>query len=239
MVRCLTLLLVAFGLLTGPAFGMASHYGWPPREPGMLLMNKTDSARPLSAREGLDPFDGQDKTYSCDELGEKPTSSCVSRFEADLAGITLPLGVSVVTVDMALAFSIPLKVKVGESYARLYGGHGDDTIHGGPYGDVLWGDYKPTNQTTKQTDLLDGGDGPDFIYPSHGKNVVTGGPGNDVIHAFYGRGTIDCGPGRDAVYIPHPRKRYRYRNCEWKKYKTGESAPKWYLRKLPWPLAEN
>jgi hypothetical protein len=233
------LLVLFFFALCGPAFGMASHYGWPPREPGMLLMNKTDSSRPLSAREGLDPFDGQDKTYSCDELGDKPTSSCVSRFEADLAGITLPLGVNLVTVDTALALGIPLKVKTGLSYARLYGGHGDDDLHGGPYGDVLWGDYKPSDQTTKQTDQLDGGDGPDFIYPSHGENHVLGGGGSDVIHAFYGHGSIDCGPGRDAVYIPHPRKRYTYKHCEWKKFKTGQSAPKWFLKTLTWPLANN
>ena len=40
-----------------------SHDGWP-RIDGMLLMNKDDSSRPLDARPGHDPFEGQDPTYN-------------------------------------------------------------------------------------------------------------------------------------------------------------------------------
>lgn len=211
----LRLLTVLFALLlSAPAFGMADHTGWPPRDPGMLLMNKDDSDRPLDARPGLDPFGGTDDSYSCDTL-HKASSSCLPRFVAAELGY-------VVTEE--------------EGHNRLLGGHGDDTIYAGPHGDVLWGDYKPTDQTGKQTDHLTGGDGPDFIYPSHGKNVVDAGAGNDVIHGLYGHGKIDCGPGRDAVYLPRPRKKYTYRHCEWKRHRTGESAPKWFLRKLPWPI---
>lgn len=214
MVRRLTVLF--FLALSAPAFGLADHTGWPPREPGMLLMNKTDSSRPLDARPGLDPFGGQDSTYSCDELGRKPSKSCLPRF------VLNPLG-GFVNTDQ-------------KGHNRLLGGHGNDTIWAGPWGDVIWGDYKPTGQTSKQTDRLNGGAGPDFIYPSHGRNIVVAGAGNDVIHALYGRGTIDCGPGRDAVYLPRPVTRYTYKNCEWMRYKTGQSAPRWFLRKLPWPI---
>jgi hypothetical protein len=114
---------------------------------------------------------------------------------------------------------------------ELLGGHGDDVILGLEDSDVLWGDYKPCCQPAGQHDRLEGGDGDDFLYASHGHNRIEGGNGSDVIHALYGKGRIDCGPGRDAVYVPKPRKRYRYRHCEWKKHQTGHSAPKWWLRR--------
>lgn len=205
---------VWFFVLCAPSFGLADHTGWPPREPGMLLMNKTDSSRPLDARPGMDPFGGVDASYSCDEL-HKASSSCLPRFVRAGEGYV---------------------VTEKEGHNRLLGGHGNDTISAGPFGDVLWGDYKPTAQTAKQKDRLTGGAGPDFIYPSHGRNVIKAGAGNDVIHGLYGRGTIDCGPGRDAVYLPRPMKKYTYKHCEYKVHKTGESAPKWFLDALPWPI---
>ncbi len=214
MKMVLRLTLLAFVGLCAPSFGLADHTGWPPRTPGMLLMNKNDSGRPLDARPGMDPFGGRDASYSCD-TEHKASSSCLPRFVERESGY-------VVTNE--------------PGHNRLLGGHGNDSIFAGPHGDVLWGDYKPTEQTSKQTDHLTGGDGPDFIYPSHGRNHIVGGAGNDVIHALYGHGTIDCGPGRDAVYLPRPMKRYKYKHCEWKRHKTGQSAPKWFINRLPWPI---
>jgi hypothetical protein len=52
-----------------------------------------------------------------------------------------------------------------------------------------------------QRDVLRGGSGNDFIYPSHGLTRVYAGSGRDCIWAFYGRGTIDCGPGYDIVRV--------------------------------------
>ena len=100
---------------------------------------------------------------------------------------------------------------------ELLGGHGDDLIYGRGAGDVIWGDFRPSDQPTGQLDKLYGGDGNDFIYVSHGTNRVFGGDGNDTIRAHYGRGgTIDCGSGTDRLHLSHRSER-RYdsvKNCE-------------------------
>jgi Ca2+-binding RTX toxin-like protein len=101
----------------------------------------------------------------------------------------------------------------GAGNDELLGHHGSDVISGGGGDDVLWGDWNPRNNTPRQRDVLRGGSGNDFIYPSHGTTAVDGGPGRDYIWAFYGRGTIDCGPGRDTVRIRLNRA-FRVRNCE-------------------------
>jgi hypothetical protein len=104
---------------------------------------------------------------------------------------------------------------------ELLGGHGDDVIDGGDAADVLWGDYKPGGQPTSQWDQLDGGAGNDFIYASHGRNLIDAGPGKDYVKAHYGRGAIDCGSGADALYISHrARKGYKIENCETISYKS-------------------
>ncbi len=102
----------------------------------------------------------------------------------------------------------------GELNDELLGHHGSDTIFGGPGSDVIWGDWDPVGNTSTQRDVLNGGNGTDFIYTSHGRNRVTGGAGNDFIWAFYGRGTIDCGPGIDKVRLRARRSAYRLRSCE-------------------------
>jgi Ca2+-binding RTX toxin-like protein len=104
---------------------------------------------------------------------------------------------------------------------ELLGGHGSDTIHAGPWGDVLWGDYKPSGQPSGQFDRLSGGPGRDFIYASHGYNVIRSGGGRDVIHAHFGRGKINCGHGDTILYISRQsRKRYHLTSCERVSYKT-------------------
>jgi hypothetical protein len=57
----------AFMSVVVPAGANTSHDGWPTIT-GMLLMNKTDSSRPLDARPGHDPFHGTDSVYSCDAV---------------------------------------------------------------------------------------------------------------------------------------------------------------------------
>jgi hypothetical protein len=96
---------------------------------------------------------------------------------------------------------------------ELLGHHGSDTIDGAGGHDIIWGDWDPKNNNTSQRDVLDGGPGNDWIYPSHGNSKVRGGAGKDYVYAFYGRGTIDCGPGKDKARVRLVND-YKIRNCE-------------------------
>jgi Ca2+-binding RTX toxin-like protein len=162
-----------------------------PQVTGVLLMNKKDQHRPLDARPGNDLFGGKDSSYSCDGLHKN--RSC-----ANSSGEVARLG-----------------------HNKLLGGHGDDTIHAGPQGDVIWGDYKPSGQPSTQTDRLFGGAGRDFIYASHGTNIIRAGGGKDYVKAHFGRGIVDCGGGRDILYVSRRAKKgYKIRNCETVSHKT-------------------
>jgi hemolysin type calcium-binding protein len=99
---------------------------------------------------------------------------------------------------------------------ELLGGHGDDLIYGRDAGDVIWGDFWPSDQPGGQLDRLYGGDGEDFIYVSHGTNRIEGGSGDDTIRAHFGRGgTIDCGSGNDKLHLSkRSKQRYSIQNCE-------------------------
>jgi Ca2+-binding RTX toxin-like protein len=104
---------------------------------------------------------------------------------------------------------------------ELLGGHGSDTLHGRAGDDVLWGDKNPGGQPTSQSDRIEGNAGHDFLYASHGRNVIDGGPGPDVVHAHFGHGTIDCGSGKDILFVSHRSKRgYKIRHCEKISFKT-------------------
>jgi Ca2+-binding RTX toxin-like protein len=198
--RVLFLTLACAYLLQGSvAAANTSHEGWPTID-GVLLMNKPDWARPLDARPGQDPFGGQDPGYSCDGIHRR--GKCQLRF--------------------VWRFQQPgLVVTSAPGHNELLGGHGSDTIHAGPWGDVIWGDYKPSGQPTSQRDVIYGGAGRDFIYASHGTNVIDAGAGDDWIKAHFGSGSIDCGPGRDVLYISRKaQKNYTIRNCEQISHKT-------------------
>jgi hypothetical protein len=102
----------------------------------------------------------------------------------------------------------------GPNNDELLGRHGNDTISGGDGKDVIWGDWDPNGNTTRQRDVLRGGAGDDIIYPSHGTTRVDAGSGADIIRAFYGTGTIDCGAGdRDLAQI-RENGAYKTKNCE-------------------------
>jgi Ca2+-binding RTX toxin-like protein len=104
---------------------------------------------------------------------------------------------------------------------ELLGGHGSDELWGREGDDVLWGDYKPSGQGTRQVDRIHGGPGDEFIYASHGRNLIDAGPGKDTIRAHFGRGTIDCGGGQDVLYISRrAQKVYKISRCETISHKT-------------------
>ena len=127
-----------------------------------------------------------------------------------------------------------------EDNDELLGHHGNDKVVGLDGKDVLWGDWELAGNATNQSDVLRGGDGNDFLYPSHGKNLMYGGDGNDRIIAYYGHGLIDCGPGKkDYAQTRWQSNAYRVRNCEHIRHfcafgskpngdckKPGESAPR-------------
>jgi Ca2+-binding RTX toxin-like protein len=184
-------------LCAAPATANTTHEGWPPIT-GVLLMNKTDSSRPLDARPGQDPFDGQDRHYRCDAVHKR--GKCQRRF--------VRRG--------------HRRVMTGRSgHNELLGGHGSDTIHAGPWGDVIWGDYKPSGQPTGQHDRLYGGPGRDFIYASHGFNTIFAGGGDDWIKAHFGHGIIDCGGGRDLLFVSRrAQHHYKIRHCEQISHRT-------------------
>jgi hemolysin type calcium-binding protein len=101
-----------------------------------------------------------------------------------------------------------------EDNDELLGHSGSDTISGGAGSDVIWGDWAPNNPSG-QKDVMYGGDGKDFIYPSHGLNRMFGGRGDDRIIAYYGHGTIDCGPGKhDFAQTRWQSSAYKVKNCE-------------------------
>lgn len=106
---------------------------------------------------------------------------------------------------------------------ELLGGHGDDVLIAGNIGDVLWGDYKPSGQPESQSDVIKGGAGKDFIYASHGKNVITSGGGADQIHVHFGHGSVTCANKKPTIFISRTavrQKRYKLKGCTKISYKT-------------------
>jgi Ca2+-binding RTX toxin-like protein len=98
---------------------------------------------------------------------------------------------------------------------KLLGGHGNDKIVGHGGSDVIWGDYKPTGNTSAQRDRVRAGAGDDWVYGSHGRNTVYAGAGNDTVRVWFGRGFVDCGAGQDILYVSHASGRHvKRRNCE-------------------------
>src|SRR3954470_20111413 len=186
-------------LAAAVATANTSHDGWPKID-GVLLMNKTDRARPLDARPGHDPFAGRDRRYSCDAIHKRGKSP--RRF-----------------VPRHGVRGRVMTARHGHN--ELLGGHGDDSIRAGPWGDLIWGDYKPSGQPPSQQDQIWGGRGRDHIYASHGKTAIRAGGGNDWIKAHFGNGLVNCGGGNDLLYISRrAQKVYKIRNCERISHKT-------------------
>jgi hypothetical protein len=85
----------------------------------------------------------------------------------------------------------------------LLGGYGNDTIYGGNAGDVIWGDYHPSGEST-QTAIIHGGNGENYIYSNDTVNYVwTGRSPQTVVHAHSGSGVIHCESPGIVVYTSH------------------------------------
>jgi len=197
MRKAISIVAALAALPAATASANTSHDGWP-RINGMLLMNKTDAPRPLDARPPPAPSAGTDPRYSCDAIHKR--GSCQRRLVRTHAGVV---------------------VTSRSGHNELLGGHGNDALYAGPWGDVLWADYKPSGQPTTQVDRVFGGNGKDFIYASHGTNMIAAGGGDDWVKAHFGRGSIDCGGGRDLLYISRRAQRhYTVHGCERISHKT-------------------
>jgi hypothetical protein len=204
-----------------------SHAGWP-RITGVLLMNKRDQSRPLDARPGHNPFDGTDSNYSCN--GEQKSAGCFPaswwHCRSGQTGVLsdprlIPSAADTHSLRRSACGKAHLVVLVGPEPAHneLLGGHGNNTIHAGPDGDVIWGDFKPSGDPSTQVDYLYGGPGNDIIYAAHGTNHIWTGGGADIVHAHFGHGEIHCQSGAVHLYISHlSRPRYKLFGCRWITY---------------------
>ncbi len=96
----------------------------------------------------------------------------------------------------------------------LLGGYGDDTIYGGNAGDVIWGDYHPSGEST-QTAVIHAGNGKNFIYSNDTVNFVwTGTDPATVVHAHEGSGVIHCeSPGIVVFTSHHALPHYKLHGC--------------------------
>lgn len=96
-----------------------------------------------------------------------------------------------------------------DEHNELLGGDGNDAIYAGNEGDVIWGDSHPGDQPTSQRDYLHGGAGEDWLYSSHGYNIIWTGAGDDHVALVYGYGTVYCnGKGLKTLvmrYLPENR----------------------------------
>ncbi len=105
-------------------------------------------------------------------------------------------------------------VLIGLAHVHNYllGGYGNDTAWAGDDGDVIWGDYHPSGQSTRERDNLHGGAGTDWIYSSHGHNEIWTGAGEDHVALVYGFGEVHCnGPGLKTLVM-----RLLPRNRHWR-----------------------
>ena len=121
---------------------------------------------------------------------------------------------------------LDMTIEGGPKNDELLGGHGDDVIYGRRKHDVIWGDHKATGNTKRQTDTIYGGAGKDWIYASHGKNIIDGGAGDDTIRVWFGRGRVDCGSGNDDIlYVSKTQnKKVKRKNCERVLHKSAKDA---------------
>jgi Ca2+-binding RTX toxin-like protein len=98
-----------------------------------------------------------------------------------------------------------MKVTGGDGSDFLFGFAMHDEISGGAGGDVItghmgvWNDKELTMSGAVAGDLLDGGDGGDWIWASEGADRIIGGGGNDLINSCEGEDIITGDAGNDVL----------------------------------------
>ncbi|MGA9876074.1 MAG: hypothetical protein WBQ21_09715 [Solirubrobacteraceae bacterium] len=144
------------------------------------------------------------ETYPSEEEGARPEKSAAMGLMPpatafDASAVALPPGLP---ASCAAKYEQTDLVPANIGHNELLGGHGNDTIHAGPAGDVIWGDSQAEGQPTSQVDRLYGGAGNDWIYASHGTNYIWTGAGEDHILLVYGHGVVYCnGPGHKILVM--------------------------------------
>jgi hypothetical protein len=188
--------------LAGPSGATkATHDGWPPIT-GVVLINGDASNRPLDMRTGSDPFSFRDPEYRCNQA--KKNNRCFIAIKACLAR----------TSNYCAAPPV-VPLSAARLHNELLGAGGNDVIHAGPGGDVIWGDYRYPQNPATQRDKLYGSRGNDHIYASHGTNVIHTGGGADKVYARVGRGEIHCDSATTLVKLSKRTKKvYRLFGCK-------------------------
>jgi Ca2+-binding RTX toxin-like protein len=124
----------------------------------------------------------------------EPLSRFMSPVALDASVVPLPSGLP---ASCAAKYEQADLVPANIGHNELLGGDGNDTIHAGSAGDVIWGDSHAEGNDRAQVDRLYGGAGDDWIYASHGTNYIWTGAGTDHVLLVYGHGVVYCnGPGR-------------------------------------------
>lgn len=74
----------------------------------------------------------------------------------------------------------------------IYGGAGNDTIHGNNGDDTIYGG--------SGNDVITGDNSTDTIYGGSGNDTITGGNANDQVYGGYGADTINADSGSDTIH---------------------------------------
>jgi len=90
---------------------------------------------------------------------------------------------------------------VARVHDYLYGGDGEDTLHGGPYNDRMWGEGGADALFgNKGQDRLFGGDGRDALHGGADDDLLSGDGDADAIFGEEGDDRLFGGDGRDSLY---------------------------------------
>jgi RTX calcium-binding nonapeptide repeat (4 copies) len=176
-----------------------------------LSQLETECRQEAAHSKAIPPESAPSETESSEGTSpEGPSRPKKSSLEAPRSSFVFPM--ALLSSTAALPSGLPAAcaakyeqtdlVPANIGHNELLGGDGNDTIHAGPAGDVIWGDSHAEGNDTAQVDRLYGGAGDDWIYASHGTNYIWTGAGVDHLLLVYGHGVVYCnGPGRKILVM--------------------------------------